>query len=161
MELMIMHKSTFIKLFNRIGKWAKGTKSWVCTLVLTMQLSHFLPVTFSLHRHWPVSLLHTSDMEPLAWHWHAVRKKQNKNSTSEVSYHQWVWTPEQTQYQPWISINRGRNGLSSQTCRADKSPDVFSCLFSTYFDSHASTLLTKKVPLVWLLHINVALFNQL
>lgn len=83
MELMIMHKSTFIKLFNRIGKWANGTKSWVCTLVLTMQLSHFLPVTFSLHRHWPVSLLHTSDMEPLAWHWHAVRKKQ-KTKTARL-----------------------------------------------------------------------------
>lgn len=83
MELMIMHKSTFIKRFNRIGKWANGTKSWVCTLVLTMQLSHFLPVTFSLHRHWPVSLLHTSDMEPLVWHWHAVRKKQ-KTKTARL-----------------------------------------------------------------------------
>lgn len=84
MELMIMKpKSTFIKLFNRIGKSANGAKSCVCTLVLTMQLSHFLPVTFSLHRHWPVSLLHTSDTEPLAWHWHAVRKKQ-KTKTARL-----------------------------------------------------------------------------
>lgn len=47
--------------------------------MLTMHSSHCRPRTFLLHGHCPVSLLQTSDTEPLVWHWQAVRKKRHLN----------------------------------------------------------------------------------
>lgn len=60
--------------------WQHGQR--VSAIILTVHSLHCRPTAFSLHWHWPSSLLQTSETEPLVWHWQAAGEERRGEEIS-------------------------------------------------------------------------------
>ena len=96
----------------------------LCWYPLAQRL-HVVPVTPSLHGHWPVVWLHVRPDAPTGWHSHSVTPNQSMKHNTHIHTHTHTHTWHARGIHPWPPCDLPRDPVTLSPSLCPSPPDWF------------------------------------